>query len=99
MFLFELTPQRGLHDARFLLLSGQLVIGKLVSVLSCPMSGVHVVVIVFGERVIAFQSKSCAMNLYASPMTDTKTTHHIGIWGLGWGVVGLAFGDWGFRVG
>ena len=40
------------------------------------MFGVYVVVIVFGERVIVFQSKPCVMNpvsiLYISPMTDKK---------------------------
>ena len=76
----------------FYLLPGQLVIGKLVSVLSFPMSGVHAVVIIFGECALVFQSKPCAMNLYTSPMTDTKTTHHIGDWGLGRGGWSLALG-------
>ena len=37
--------------------SGQLVSGKLVSVLLFPICGVYVVVIIFGERVIVFQSR------------------------------------------
>ena len=42
----------------FYLRSGQLVNGKLVSVLSFSIFGVYVVVIVFGECVIVFQSKT-----------------------------------------
>ena len=32
--------------------------------------------------------------LYTSPMTDKKTTHHLGLWGLG-----LRFFDWGLGLG
>ena len=51
----------------------------------CPIFGVYVVVIVFGECVIVFQSKPCVRNamsiLYIYPLTDDKTTtRHIYIY-------------------
>ena len=58
--------------------SGQLVIKKLVSVLSFPIFGVYVVIIVFGECVIVFQSKPCVTNpvsiLYISPIRIKSRT-------------------------
>ena len=40
------------------LLSGQVVIGKMVSVLSFPISGVDVVIMILRERGIVFQSRT-----------------------------------------
>ena len=62
----------------FYLLSGQLVTESVVSVCSrVPIFGVHVVVIIFGERC------GCVTNpvsiFYISPRTDKKHTHHIGL--------------------
>ena len=52
----------------FHLRSGQLVNGKLVSVLSFPIFGVYVVVIVFGECVIVFQSKALRQESNVHPL-------------------------------
>ena len=65
----------------FYLRSGQLVNGKLVSVLSFSNFRCICCRYRLGECVIVFLSKPCVTNpmsiLYISPMTDKKTTHHM----------------------
>ena len=68
----------------FYLRSGQLVNGKLVSVLSFPFFSGYMLSLSFVVSVLSFPNQNpCITNPmsipYISPMTDKKTTRHIGI--------------------